>query len=295
MVYQSGLYFSNKLGTNLDDLIKRVDNGKASLIIIDGGIGEGKTTLAVEVADYINSKKGLPVIDITAGDQIAMGGKDFLGKLRTCFEKKYPVIIYDEAGDFSRRSSLTQSNNMLNRTFETFRAFKVIVIIVLPSFNMLDKNLFDNNIPRLLLHLKGRTQNTGYFYGYSLNSMNWIRVYMEKYKTNKNYAFTRVSPNFNGHFQNLDLERSKELDKASTKNKKDILKESEIRIEGLYNYTMLSSKLYKSISWIKGAVSSLKIKHTKIIRQAKYFDENTLNRLAEYIDEKDNRLFKREE
>lgn len=44
---------------NLDILKARVINGKASLIVIDGsGLGEGKTTFAVHIADYI---QGAPI------------------------------------------------------------------------------------------------------------------------------------------------------------------------------------------------------------------------------------------
>jgi len=168
-VYKSGLPFSEIIATNLIDLYHRVQlYNKAALIIIDGHVGEGKTTLAVHVADFLNKLANLP--QIIFEDQLGMGGDEFLEKLRLCYKKKLPVVIYDEAGDFNRRAALTRFNANLNRTFETFRAFKIIPILCLPSFWVLDNDLFSKGIPRLLLHLSKRTNKMGRFKGYSLYS-----------------------------------------------------------------------------------------------------------------------------
>ena len=222
MVYSNNLPFSDSLKENLDLIRLRIENNKASLIIIDGGLGEGKTTLAVEVADYENSIKSLPEIDLD-GPQLAMGGVQFLKKIRLCYERKLPAIIYDEAGDFGRRGALTQFNSMINRTFETFRAFKILVILVLPNFIVLDQQILDKQIPRLFLHLKHRSKNQGNFYGYSLYRILLLNYYMSKTKM-KNYVYHKVQANIRGHFQNLTPERCITLDKISTKNKLEVLR-----------------------------------------------------------------------
>jgi len=170
-LYKNGLPFSDILSENIKDLQDRVHSRKASLVIVDGGVGEGKTTLVIHILDYINKINKLPPIDIK-GPQLAVGGVDFLRKMRTCHEDKLPCVGYDEAGDFSRRGSLTQFNAMINRTFETFRAFRCIVVMALPTFNVLDQDLIDKNIPRLFLHLKDRGKNYGNFEGYSLYRLN---------------------------------------------------------------------------------------------------------------------------
>jgi len=288
-LYQNGLPFNGPLDMNLDKLIDRVDKKKASLIVIDGGIGEGKTTKMIHLLDYINKKKGFPEIEIDKkGPQLGMGGVSFMKKLRTCFEDKLPCIGYDEAGDFSRRGSLTGFNAMINRTFETFRAFKCIVIMALPNFDVLDQQLLDNKIPRLLLHLKDRTENTGNYYGYSLYRMQLLKYRMSKLKI-KNYAYSTVWPNFYGHYLDLTPERSKMLDKVSTSSKIDILRKSEIKAEGLMTYPELATKLMKSIIWVRNAVATHKIKVKREIGRQKYFDQQALNILSEYVDKMQDR------
>lgn len=279
-LYKHNLPFSTGLDTNIKHLVTRVDNKKASMIIIDGGLGEGKTTLMIHVLDYINSLKGLPPIDIN-GPQLALGGVDFLKKLRVCFDDKLPCIGYDEAGDFSRRGSLTNFNAMINRTFETFRAFKCVVVIALPNFYVLDQELIDKNIPRLLLHLKNRNERQGNYYGYSLYRIQLLKARMNKLNI-KNFAYTTVWANFYGHFLDLDRERSTLLDKVSSKNKLDVLRKAEVRIEGLLTYNEMATKLFKSIDWCRKAVANLKLKPTRVINKVKYFDLNTLNQLVEH-------------
>jgi len=289
LLYSNGLPFNGPLDMNLDKLIERVEKKKASMIIIDGGVGEGKTTLEVELLDYINAKKGFPKVEISKkGPQLGMGGADFLKKLRVCYEDRLPCIGYDEAGDFSRRGSLTSFNAMINRTFETFRAFKCIVVMALPNFDVLDQQILDNKIPRMLLHLKDRTQNTGNYYAYSLYKIMLLKYRMSKLKI-KNYAYSSVWPNFYGHFKDLDPDRSKQLDKVSIGNKLKILRKSEIKVEGLLTYPEMATKLMRSIIWVRNAVSVLKIKPAREIGRQKYFNPSTLGVLSEHLEKMSDR------
>jgi hypothetical protein len=278
-VYKNGLPFCNTLRTNLDLQVKRIESRKASLIIVDGGVGEGKTTLAVHIADRIN--RG-PII---FKEQLAMGGKDFLSKLRICFTKKHPVIIYDEAGDFNRRGALTRFNAMLNRTFETYRAFKIIVILVLPSFGVLDNDIFDKKIPRLLVNCWQRGQTYGNYRGYSLYRMMYLRDKMKKLIV-KPLAYTFTNPNFYGQFKDLSADRSKELDKMSTEGKIKELKGAEVKIQGLLSYSDLATKLSCSISKIQKHLKELGIKAHKYIDKKAYYKEEIVDTLADHIDEK---------
>jgi len=85
-LYKHGLPFSEKLAENIRDLIDRIKFNKASMIIVDGGVGEGKTTLMVEIADYVNSLYGFQEIKLELKDhpQLALGGTSFLKQLRVC-------------------------------------------------------------------------------------------------------------------------------------------------------------------------------------------------------------------
>lgn len=275
--------FSNILLTNIDDLNTRVFTlKKASLIIIDGGLGEGKTTLAVEIADYINSLHGLQEIDIK-GHQLALGGEQFLDKLDLCYENKLPVIIYDESGDFGRRGSLTRFNAMINRMFEMFRAYKVIVIMCLPAFDALDSALMDKKIPRLLLNLYDRSINQGNFRGFSYDRMGWIKFKMRNLAI-KSYAYSYVDPNFYGHFVDIDKKRSIELDKLSTANKRANNTKEKIKYEGLISRKEVASAVGKSFSYVKNTMLKLKIEPVRKLGHDVFYREEVIEKLKDYYD-----------
>lgn len=284
-LYNHGLPFSENLARNLDAQMERIKNKKASMIITDGQVGEGKTTLSVELADYINSKHDLPEIDLKKkAVQYAYGGSDFTEKLRLCYRDKLPVCIYDEAGDFNKRGSLSRFNAMLNRTFETFRAFKVIVILSLPSFHVLDNDLFTKGIPRLLLHCHNRGHKYGDFSGYGLYRQFYLKEAMRK-AVCKPLAFKFTRPNFRGHFLDISKIRSKQLDHISTSKKLKELKEQELALQNLITYVQISEKLNMSIDWVRRSTNKLKIKSIKEIKKVKYFDKEIINRLADFLDE----------
>ena len=277
-VYNHGLPFEAKLAENLDDLKRRVEGRKASLLIIDGGVGEGKTTLGVHVADYL---QGRPIV---FEEQLAMGGADFLVKFRACFTKGHSVILYDEAGDFNRRGALTRFNALLNRTFETFRAFKIVVVLILPNFGVLDQDLFDKQIPRLLIHCYARGEDYGNFSGFSLTRMSYIRDRMRKMVV-RSAAYDYEVPNFRGHYLDLKEERSALLDAYSTKGKLKELRGAEVKIEGLVSYSDIAGKVVRSVSWTRQTLALLKLKPKRIIEKKAYFDQGVIDRLADYLDD----------
>lgn len=285
MNYKHGLPFSTKLGENLDDGIDRVKMKLATALIIDGGIGQGKTTLAVEVGDYINAEYGLDPISLDPKyhPQLAMGGKQFASQMRECFIKNLPCIIYDEAGDYSKRGAMTQFNAFLNRIFETYRAFKIIVIIALPNMYVLDNALFDNQVPRLLLHCHSRTVKSGSFSGYSLYNIFKLRHLMSK-TTNKAYPYNILDlTNFVGHFLDLDPERSRALDDVTVKSKLDILQSAELNLEGLVDRRDIGHRLAKSQSWVALACLKLKIKPKKYVKKVAYYEKTVIDILQDFM------------
>jgi len=203
--------------------------------------------------------------------------------MKLCYEQKFPVVIYDEAGDFSRRGAMTQFNRMLNRTFETFRAFKILVVIVLPNFMVLDNELLDKHIPRLLLHLKDRTIYSGEFYGYSLYRILLLKS-MQKKMNMKHYSFRVIVSNIQGRFYDLDTERSKILDDISTHNKMKILSMSEIHMEGLLTIGDIGIKLAKSYGWVANALRILEVQPNRIIKKVQYYKPEIANVLAQRVD-----------
>ena len=280
------LPFCETLAKNLEELDKRVFVlNKASMIVIDGSVGEGKTTLAVHTADYFNKLHDKPPIALEPKNhpQLSMGGSEFTTCMRICFKTKEIILIYDEAGDFNKRGSISRFNQMLNRVFETYRGFRVVVILCLPCFDVLDNWLFLNCIPRLLLHCEKRGQKFGNYKGYSLYRMMYIRRYMKKF-TIPHYAYTSVEPNFRGTFFDLAKERSEKLNILSITGKLGSLKKSEITLGGLLSYVALGEKLNRQHRWIRATAKRLNIRPVKVIDRVKYFDESALNRMIDYID-----------
>ena len=272
-LYKHGLPFSRPLDKSIADLKDRIKKKKASMIVIDGGVGEGKTTLAVEVAEAYQGKP----LDFKR--QYAMGGDDFQEKLVICYDSKLDVLIYDEAGDFNTRGALTGFNQMLNRVFDTFRAFKILVILVLPNFAVLDNPLFDKRIPRMLIHCHNRSIRQGEFSVYSLYRMYYLKHKIKKYIVPA-YAYTGTTPNYRGHFLDLSPNKSIELEKISIEGKKNIVNENILKNRGLMNYKDLARKLGKSVVWVRMQIKKKGIKESKIYKRSYYFDKGVYERLS---------------
>ena len=223
----SGLPISPQMARDLDGIKERVlENNFAGMIVIDGGVGQGKTTLAIHCADYIMQK------EIDFETQLAMGGAEFNKKLGRCYEKNLPVIIYDEAGDFNRRSVLTRFNQELNRVFETYRAFKIIPILVLPSIMDLDDNMFKKQIPRWLYHVYNRKKNFGNVRCYSVKLLYNMKYMMKTYIV-KPMVYGKLKPNHIGQFYDLYPKRRELLTECTVAGKLKILDKSKAALSNL--------------------------------------------------------------
>jgi len=272
--YDNGLPFSNVLDKNLDDLKKRIKLNKASMLIIDGAVGEGKTTLAVHCAEYFTGTQ------LEFPKQLGMGGEQFQEKLQICVDSKLLVVIYDEAGDFNSRGALTKFNQMLNRIFDTYRTFKILVIIVLPNFAVLDNSLFQKQIPRLLLHCHSRNNRYGNYSGYSLYRMYYLKKYMREITVTPQ-AYSRTRPNFVGHFLDVTPERSKELDQYSTEGKRQVLTDNIIENRGLVDLQGIAKAVGKSTRWVQKKISELNFEHNTTFKRKKYYDKDIINIILE--------------
>lgn len=262
----------------LEKQVIRVQRKKPSMILIDGIMGSGKTTLAIHFADKINNIYGLPPLDLTQDNiQYAIGGADFTTKLRKCYEEGKPIIIYDESSDFNKKGALTAFNKNLEQIFTTYRAYKIIVILCLPNIVVLSRNLFRDAIPRMLFHCGYRTEHYGTSTCYSLLSILYILKNMTNQKTVvEQHAYKKGRLSFKTRFLDLEPERSQALERLSMKGKKNILIKSEIELQGLLNYEQLSNKLGRSKTTIRLKINKLGIKPEIEIKKEKYFSKNTL-------------------
>jgi hypothetical protein len=267
--------------------MKRVfQDNWASMIIVDGPIGSGKTTMAVHMADFIN---GAYVRDdsghffvceeklIDLKKQLAHGGDDFRSKLAYCYANSLRVLVYDEAGDFTSRGALLKFNKLLNETFEKYRAFKVIVILTLPSFSTIDKSLIDKEIPRLLIHIQNRNNSYGKFKLYGYYRMSKVKFLMSTMSV-KVEAY-RFWPNTQGVFYDLPKDRNNLLAKVTTDSKFHSLQESTLLYDDLVNFKMLARELGRTTSWVQRALKALDIKPVQVYKCASYFDRSVLETL----------------
>jgi len=269
--YKNGLKFDSTLAKNLEGTIERVKLNKASCLVIDGNVGEGKTTLAVECAQYIE-KQHNNTFDIQ--NQIGMGGKGFVKALDYAVTNKKHAVIYDEAGDFNTRASLTYFNQQLNRIFETFRATKIVVIICLPSFADVDTSLMKKGVLRFLIHCESRSALYGRYKVYDLSRMWYIKSKFSKV-TVPTDAFRITSPNFYGMFKDLDKEDSLELSTFSLKGKKDIIRKSMIQQRGLISIKEIAKESGYGIQSVRAYLNSGKDKFEKY-GATKYYSKDVV-------------------
>jgi hypothetical protein len=273
-LYKNSLPFDGRLDESLEYLKERIQIGKASMLILEGEQGEGKTTMAIHSLQFFIGKR------INLADQYAMGGKEFLQKFMITHEKNLGAVIYDEAGDFNTRGSLSQFNQRLNRAFETFRVFNLLVILVLPSSKVLDSSLFDKGIPRLLIRCYGRGKSYGNYKVFFPNEINMIRGLMNtKYRDNPKRAYSQVHPNYYGHFHDLDSEMRDRIHEFSLRGKKDIFNESIAVSLNLKTYEDIAIKVGRSVKWVKDKVKQFGFKERKIWKRRKYFDGSVVERL----------------
>jgi len=270
-LYKNGLKFDNTLAKNLRGTIERIQLNKASCLGVDGNVGEGKTTLAVEMAQYIEEQQG-GTFDIQ--EQVGMGGKGFLKAMDYAVSNNKNAVIYDEAGDFNTRASLTFFNSQLNRVFETFRATKIVVILCLPSFADIDTSLMKKGVLRFLVHCYGRNATSGRYSVYDLSRMWYIKKRFTKV-TVPSDAFRLTSPNFYGMFKDLDPADSLELEKFSLQGKKDIIRKSMLSQRGLINAQEIAKESGYSLASVRTWIQETKPENEKYGTKC-YYDKSTI-------------------
>ena len=279
-VYDHGLPFSSVLALSIDSLMDRIKRNKASMILIDGNVGEGKTTLGVHVGDYVNKRFGSGTM-IDLHGQLAMGGKDFGEKLLICHDKKEVVLIYDESGDFDKKTTISRFNRNLMRIFEMYRGFKILIILCLPKFYKLENELFEIGIPRMLLHVEDRSMRQGNFRAFDLEQMYYIKHHAQKIIV-KPKCYDFGIPNFYGHFLDLPPDRSAELDRISVANKRKEVKKTVYDVKNRVTLEMIAKHFGVSTFWVRQRLKMLDdIGDVKIFEKKKWYEKTILERIEE--------------
>ncbi|MFW6129612.1 MAG: hypothetical protein ACOC56_00420 [Atribacterota bacterium] len=213
-------YLDSRLKENLDNkVIKQLQlKDKDCVLAIDGMEGSGKSTLAFQIGKYVD-----PTLNIS---RVTFHPEDFRQAIYKA--KKGQCVIYDEAfTGLSSRSSISGINKALVGLMMQMRQKNLFVIVVLPTFFLLDKYvaLFRT---RALIHVYESKGRRGYFrlYNRKLKKRLFLlgkTTYSYGSKKSGKYVFTRFKGRFYGVFPLGD----KEEEKKYIKKKEKALEESE--------------------------------------------------------------------
>jgi hypothetical protein len=149
---------------------------KDCVIVVDGGEGAGKSTFAFQFGKRVDSTLTL--------DRVTFNAEEFRQAILKA--KKGQCVIYDEAfTGLSSRAALSGVNRVLVSLMMQMRQKNLFVIVVLPTFFLLEKYvaLFRT---RILIHVYENKGVRGYF-----------RIYNKKKKKNL-YLMGKQSLSYSG-------------------------------------------------------------------------------------------------
>jgi len=124
-------HINPKLVTSLDKIKESLHHKDQDyVLIVDGTEGSGKSVFAMQIGKYID-----PTLDL---NNICMDADEFKKAIQNA--KQFQTVIFDEAfTGLSSKGALSQINRMLVSLMMQMRQKNLFVIVVLPSFFLLDK------------------------------------------------------------------------------------------------------------------------------------------------------------
>ena len=186
-----GMYMDGQLYKQLTkNVIPKVHNKDFDyLLAIDGMEGAGKSVFAQQIAKILDPTFTLKQIAFTPNDFVKI----------VVNSEKYKCVVFDEAfTGLSSRSSLSEVNQLLVSLMMEMRQRNLFVIIVLPTFFMLDKYVALHR-SRCLFHVTMNKQGKrGFWKLYNKNQMKYLYFIGKKY-----YDYKSVKWNIEGRFPNF--------------------------------------------------------------------------------------------
>lgn len=209
-------YLDSHLKNNLDEktIPSLLKKDKDCFICIDGKEGTGKSTIALQIGKYVD-----PTLDLS---RVVFDAESF--RQAVFKAKKGQVVIFDEAfTGLSSRAALSGVNKTLVSLMMQMRQKNLMVIMVLPTFFMLDKYaaLFR---AKALIHVYEVRGVRGYFRLY--NSRLKKLLYLNG-KKDYSYGHKLVKTPFKGRFYGKFALGSDELEKKYRKKKEKALESTE--------------------------------------------------------------------
>lgn len=206
-------YIEQKLKDRLDRNVKKQleKNDEDYVMAVDGEEGSGKSTFAFQIAKYID-----PTLDLS---RICFSGNDFYNAIKNA--KKGQAVVYDEAfTGLSSRSSLSKINAMLVSLMMQMRQKNLFVVIVLPTFYLLDKYAALWRTKSLIHVYKrrvsgNRAKSRGFFKVFGREKKK--KLFLEGKKDYSYHVKTKFKGRFYGKFALGDDETEKEYRKKKEK------------------------------------------------------------------------------
>jgi len=184
-------YMDERLHINLRDKIipSLAKKDKDCVIAIDGAEGAGKSTLALQIGKFVD-----PTLDLS---RVVFDAESFRQAIFKA--KKGQCVIFDEAfTGLSSRAALSGINRALVSLMMQMRQKNLFVIMVLPTFFLLDKYvaLFRT---RALIHVYEAGGRRGYFRLYNRKLKKYLYL---AGKTTYSYtgAKWKINTKFRGRF-----------------------------------------------------------------------------------------------
>jgi len=197
-----GMYLDGYLRYVLDTVYTDVRKDYDSFIIISGREGFGKSTLASQIALYLDRSYNIDRCTFTA-EQFE---KAVLGA------SKYQAVVFDETmGYLGSRGAMSRFNKRLIKIMSEMRSRNLIVILCIPNFFELDRYPAIHRSTGLLhVYQRGRLAS----YDYKKKKLLYL-------KGKKMYSYHSQPPTFKGVFTKFfplpkeEYEQKKQLAIAS--------------------------------------------------------------------------------
>ena len=186
-------HMDDRLKYTLKEKIKPLlyEKDEDALIVIDGAEGSGKSTFAFQIGKYVD-----PTLDLS---RVVFTAEDFREKVLKA--KARQCVIFDEAfTGFSSRASLSGVNRTLVSLMMQVRQKNLFLIIVLPTFFLLDKYLALWR-SKFLIHVYKNKGIKGYFRIYNQNKKKLLFLAgRQTYSYNVKIGKIPIKTKFKGRF-----------------------------------------------------------------------------------------------
>lgn len=206
-------YMKENLVSALNKIKKKVVGKDADYVMaVDGNEGSGKSVFAMQVGKYLDNSLSI--------EDICMNPSEFKKRIETAPKNK--CLIFDEAfNGLSSRQSLSAVNKILVSKMMMMRQKNLFVIIVLPTFFLLDRyvSLFRS---RVLFHIYENKEN---HFWLGFNQKNKKLLYLLGRKS-MSYTKPRIW-NFKGMFRGKYIINEQEYRKKKLKALEEVEFENE--------------------------------------------------------------------